>query len=197
MLWRPRLQEVATGRPFEGKSLVDVFEGTSVSFTGGWATGIFPAERMVQVEMEERTQHLPYDRLIYALGSRVDQETVPGVGEHAYVLNPDGQRAVHDLAEKLADLPDNRRVVVVGGGATGVEAAPQIKGVHPSLHVTLVSKDTIGGFKGDRVMHHIHNSMRRQQIEMREHTPIQRVHKDHLVKAKNQKLYYLITPMFG
>ncbi|KAH0474837.1 MAG: uncharacterized protein KVP18_003519 [Porospora cf. gigantea A] len=81
---------------------------------------------------------LPYDRLVYAVGSGVNTFGIPGVAEHAYFLKEldDAIKIQKRVAGQisLASLPGQtddtiRRLlhfVIVGGGPTGVEAAAEI-----------------------------------------------------------------------
>ncbi|WEO78780.1 FAD-dependent oxidoreductase [Cryobacterium sp. SO2] len=82
----------------------------------------------------------PYDTLVYAVGS-VAALGAPGVGDFAHLLgNPDGAETAR---RALATGPHDQRVVVVGGGATGVEAAAEFAEQYPSASVTLVSRGTV------------------------------------------------------
>lgn len=77
-----------------------------------------------------------YDFLIYAPGSAA-ATPMPGAREHAHLLADlnGAQTAAHQLASSAA----GSRVVVVGGGFTGVEAAAEIAERRPDLDVTLLS----------------------------------------------------------
>jgi NADH dehydrogenase FAD-containing subunit len=128
---------------------------------------------------------LPYDYLVYALGSRVDQEAVPGVREHAYVLNPDGLNSAAELRERLNELARRGgHVVVVGGGATGIEAAGEVKSRFLNLEVTLITEGAFGDFKND---HAVQNYMRRALtglgVAISEYTPVTEVRARELALA--------------
>jgi len=81
-----------------------------------------------------------YDTLIYAVGSRAALGA-PGAREHAYLLsNPDGALAAREVIDRGVA---GQRIVVVGGGATGVEAAAEIAEQHPRARITLLSAGPI------------------------------------------------------
>ncbi|MEZ4656285.1 MAG: FAD-dependent oxidoreductase [Caldilineaceae bacterium] len=148
---RPRLHEAATGVALRQRPLTQMLAGSNVRFVQGRALAIDPAANRVTVETANGQHHLPYAYLINALGSRVNRTAIPGVPEHAFTLDPDGALTTAALRQRLDALADQpARVVVVGGGATGIEAAAQIKHSHPHSQVTLVTQRQVGAFKGAR-----------------------------------------------
>lgn len=79
---------------------------------------------------------LDYDYLVYAVGSTGSvPASVPGAAEFAYPLSELEQ--AYRLRERLADVPMQAPIVVVGGGLTGIEAASEF--AETGRHVTLVS----------------------------------------------------------
>ncbi|MDG4665890.1 FAD-dependent oxidoreductase [Mycobacterium sp. 236(2023)] len=79
---------------------------------------------------------LGYDYLVYAAGSTgAVPDSVPGAAEFAYPLSELEQ--AHRLRARLADVPTQAPIVVVGGGLTGIEAASEF--AEAGRHVTLVS----------------------------------------------------------
>lgn len=176
---RPRLHEQATGEALAARPLTQMLRGTSVRFLQGKVVAIEPNRDQVTVEMAENTLELPYDYLISALGSRTNRSNVPGVADHAYTLDADGERTTAALQAKLESIDrSTARVVVVGGGATGIEAATQIKSRYPQCHVTLVSQGQVGAFKGARVQKQIAGALTGQSITVHEHRHVERVRAD-------------------
>lgn len=79
---------------------------------------------------------LSYDFLIYAVGSTAPMPAaVPGAPEFVYPLGE--LEAAQRLAARLADVPLQAPIVVVGGGLTGIEAASEF--AESGRNVTLVT----------------------------------------------------------
>lgn len=74
------------------------------------------------------TKTIDYDRLVFALGSRLARPSIPGLVEHGFDV--DTYAAATQLNAHIAGL--GRRasstVLVVGGGLTGIEAAAEMPG---------------------------------------------------------------------
>lgn len=132
---RIRLHELAAGsRDSVTMPLTDVLHAAAALLVGT-ARMIDPEARQVTVATADGERMLRYDHLVYAPGSSA-AAPIPGAREHAFLIaDPDGaQRA----AAAIGSGP-GQRVVVVGGGLTGVEAASEIAEQHPEVEVTLVS----------------------------------------------------------
>lgn len=84
------------------------------------ATGIDTASRTVTLA-DGRT--LPYDVLSLDTGATIDRAAIPGAREHGLFVRP--IEAFTALWERMRELAESRAlcVVVVGGGAAGVELA--------------------------------------------------------------------------
>lgn len=169
---RPRLHESATNIDVPRKPIREFLDGTDVDFIQGWVTGISPSEKTVQ--LADRT--LSYDYLVYALGSRIDTETVPGIKDHAYILHPYGDNSAEALRQRLLDYQSkDGNVVVIGGGATGIEGAGHIKSIYPHLDVTVVTAGEFADFKGTRVQKHMRSAFAEQGIHVLEHRPVKAI----------------------
>ncbi len=83
---------------------------------------------------------LRYDWLIYAPGSAASSP-VPGAREHAHLIAD--LAGAQSAARAVADAAPGSRVVVVGGGFTGVETAAEVAEHRPDLKVTLLSAGPI------------------------------------------------------
>jgi len=168
-LERVRLQEsiVAAVTP-RIPSITAFLTGTAIEFVCG-SVGALDAEgRRIWVAVDGGEQEFVFDQAVYALGSHVDVQNVPGAAEHAYRLDGgDGPRAAAALRARLAE---NRvralRVAVVGGAETGVEAAGEIKSAWPRAAVTIISRSRGGAFKGPRVEKAVRAELARLDIEL-------------------------------
>ncbi|MFC4079814.1 FAD-dependent oxidoreductase [Amycolatopsis samaneae] len=81
---------------------------------------------------------LGFDFLLYAVGSTAARDA-PGTALGAADLGD-----AETVRTRLRRLPAQARVVVVGGGLTGIESAAEISYRYPSLTVELVSRSVAG-----------------------------------------------------
>ncbi len=94
-----------------------ILEKNAIRYRGdGRVARIDRAQRMVELENGER---LGYDKLVLATGGRARPLPLPGAdAPNVHLL-----RTVADVDAIRADLASARRVVIVGGGFIGLEAA--------------------------------------------------------------------------
>jgi NADH dehydrogenase FAD-containing subunit len=147
---RIRLQETLSGPVADRLPCLDRFLAkTKIKFILARVTAIDPVKRTVRIERAGETSDLPFERCIYALGSCIDQTSVPGIAEHAYRLDPgEGNRSASALRAKLgASKGQGLHVAVVGGANTATEAAGEIKATWPEAHITMISRSRAGDFK--------------------------------------------------
>lgn len=171
---RLRLHQIAAGQELADFQIPDLLRKAGADFVQGRATVIDPNARRVHVAGPDEPQILEYDTLVYALGSTPDNETVPGVADHAYTLN--GIGGAERLAARLAELaPLGGRVVVCGGGLAGVEAAAEIADSDPGLRVMLLSRDVPGRMMGEKARRYLHDGLARLGVEVRSGTEVSKV----------------------
>ena len=84
---------------------------------------------------------LPYDYLVYALGSFGDADAIPGGRDYAFTLGD--MDASRQLGAKLRENP-NARVTVVGGGMSGIELSTEIAETYPGVSMTLLEREQLG-----------------------------------------------------
>ncbi len=143
---RPRLHQLAAGQPVARRPLAGFLTGSAVRLEVATVTGIDPRRRRVALG---ESGELGYDTLIYALGSTIDVNAVPGVAEHALSLS--GAQAADAMGSVLRRIADGGgRVVVCGGGLTGIETAGEIAESFPSLEVEIVSRAAPGAWLSDK-----------------------------------------------
>ena len=184
---RPRLHEQATGSQLAGRSMQRMLEGTKAQFMKGWVTNINPDDQWVGFDTAEGWQQVAYDYLVIALGSKVDKDSVPGVKKYAFTLDPYGPMTTTALEQKLREYKNRRfRLIVGGGGATGIEAATQIKAAHPLSEVTLISQGEAAAFKGPRIQELIKEALYGQNIRVIEHQRIMEINADGVVLANEE-----------
>jgi NADH dehydrogenase FAD-containing subunit len=154
---RLRMHQVAAGQELADHRIPALLEGTGVAFVQGWATAIDPMAREVTVD---GTTRLPYDELIYALGSTADTSIVPGAADHAWTL--DNPATAHRFGRRLAEVAGRGGTVAVcGGGLTGIEAAAEIAESHPGARVTLITTGEPGAMMGPKARAYLHRALDR------------------------------------
>src|SRR5437899_132736 len=147
-LWKPLLHEVAAGRMDADLHSVDYFliaYWHHFRFRFGAITGLDRTRREVHLAavLDDDGAEilpagtLPYDTLVFCVGSIGNDFGVPGVTEHAISLDtsPDAERFHRRLvaacvrAEGRASRGESAAVdiVIIGAGATGVELAAEIR----------------------------------------------------------------------
>lgn len=170
---RPRLHQFATNQQIAPRPLSKVLDGTGIKFIQGRVSKIDPKRHDVTVETNGYTRHIAYDKMIFALGSTIDRDSVPGVREHAYTLTPSGPRSAAELREMLPRLNAlGGRVLVSGGGATGIESAAEFAESYPNLHVQLVTQGTFGAFLNEKIGAYMRQALEHLGVKVVDHTTI-------------------------
>ncbi|MEU0542369.1 FAD-dependent oxidoreductase [Nocardia sp. NPDC005978] len=141
---RVRLHQVLAGQEVPRWNLRELLEPKGIEFTQARATRIDPEAKRVELADAEP---VPYDSLVYALGSVADTGGVPGLAAHAHaVATPEDVRRAPELSG---------RVAVVGGGSTGIEVATELAESRPDLEVLLISADEPGAWLSAKARGHI------------------------------------------
>ncbi|GAA2662698.1 MULTISPECIES: NAD(P)/FAD-dependent oxidoreductase [Actinosynnema] len=154
---RVRLHQVAAGQVERRLPLWELLAGSGVELVVGRAEAIDLGAREVRVG----DRALPYDRLVYALGSTTDLGSAPGVAEHAHSVSD------AESAERLhRALTGRRSVVVVGGGLTGVETAAEL--AEAGHDVSLLSSSALGAGLSAKAVRHLHRALARLGVRVRE-----------------------------
>jgi NADH dehydrogenase len=147
-VWKPLLHEVAAGRMDAAAHDVDylaVAYWHHFRFRQGAVEGLNRARRELKLDsvddddgrqiLPERI--LPYDTLIFCVGSTTNDFGIPGVAAGAISLDTplDAERfhrrllaaAVRADGEAAEGRPSHVDIVIIGAGATGVELAAEIR----------------------------------------------------------------------
>ncbi|MFD5322571.1 NAD(P)/FAD-dependent oxidoreductase [Streptomyces sp. NPDC127092] len=177
---RLRLHQFVAGQEIDAPKLADVFAGTGVRLRVGRVTTVDPARRVVAVAGADGEEgELGYDTLVYTLGSRVADHGVPGVAEHAFDVT--GRPSALRLRQRLDELEhqagrgEDRSVLVVGDGLTGIETATEVAESRPGLSVTLVARGELGARLSAGARGHLRRACDRLGITVVEHTVVEAV----------------------
>lgn len=152
---RVRRHELAAGRPTISHPLAPMLRRKGVTAVAARATHIDLGGRTVS--LDDGTA-VGYDRLIYALGSRTRE-----------VPDPDGRLFTAETAaylhKRLADGPG--KIVVVGGGATGIETAAELA-EQTGWTVELTTDGEVGPSLSEKGRAHVRTVLRRLDVTLRE-----------------------------
>lgn len=136
---RTRWHQLATGQKIRSRPRDRIVKGTGVSTLRGTVTSIDLDDRTLTFAGD--LPPLAFDRLVYAAGSRSNAPSVPGALENSHTL--DTADTSRGLAQALARQPASR-VLVVGGGLTGIQTAAATAQRYRHAAVTLLSSAPIG-----------------------------------------------------
>jgi len=141
-VWKPMLHTLAAGTRDMHLDRVHFLahaQSHGYDFEPGELVGVDRSARRVQLaplraadgSIAVEARELPYDWLVLALGSGINDFGTPGVCEHAYAIDRQAQAERFNTALRTqllrAALHDTEvRVAIVGGGATGVQLAAEL-----------------------------------------------------------------------
>ncbi|KAF2798625.1 FAD/NAD(P)-binding domain-containing protein [Melanomma pulvis-pyrius CBS 109.77] len=109
----------------------------NLHFKHGSVKKVDPETKIAEwVDKSGKTQFQSYDYVIMATGLRRHWPAVPKQGSYEDYLR-DG----HALIDRITGgdpTPKDRKVIIIGAGAVGIEFAGEIKNYYPSISVTLI-----------------------------------------------------------
>lgn len=133
---RIRLHQLVAGSDDAVEGFGEVLGG-NIRLVVDTATRIDAAERRVSLAGGGL---LPYDHLVYAVGSGASDPRVPGAAEFAHSVSD--LEGAQRLRSALAATPATAPVTVVGAGPTGLETAAEL--AEAGRRVTLVCGRVLG-----------------------------------------------------
>jgi NADH dehydrogenase len=199
-LERVRLQESIVTEVTPRISSISAFLAESnIEFICGTVASFDANRRSVRVVWDAQAQEIMFDQAIYALGSRVDIEGVPGAAEHAYRLEAaEGSRSPSALRARLQKNAGRPiRVVTVGGAETAVEVAGEIKTAWPNIEMTMVCSSRCGDIKGARVETAIRGELSRLGVRMIDETTVAEVRSADLVTDEGRSIPFDVCVWSG
>lgn len=188
---RVRMHQLAVGQNLKPRPLSEIFAGTGVELRLAKVTTVDVDRKAVAVTDTNGVEELAYDTLVYALGSGWNAQGVPGAAEHVYEIasRPGALR----LRERLARLDAGQTVVLVGGGLTGLEAAPEIAEARPDLDVALVARGDLGDWLSPKGRQHLQKVFGKLGITVHEHAAVAGVEADRVVTAVGKTIPAAVT----
>ena len=139
---RIRLHQLITGSDDAVVEYAEIL-GPGITLVTGAATRIDADARRVHLQ---QGAPLPYDFLIYAVGSGSGGPGVPGADEFAYPIT--SLEEARRLSTVLGALPNGAPICVVGAGPTGIEAAAEL--AEQGRSVALVCGRVLGPYLNHR-----------------------------------------------
>ncbi|MDH6455380.1 MULTISPECIES: FAD-dependent oxidoreductase [unclassified Streptomyces] len=188
---RVRMHQLAVGQDLKPRPLREMFAGTGVELKLAKVTSIDVDGKTVAVESAEGTAELPYDTLVYALGSAWNDHGVPGVAEHAHQIasRPGALR----LRERLSRLAEGETVLVVGGGLTGLEFVTEVAEARPDLDVVLAARAELGDWLSPKGRAHLRKVVGGLGITVHENTAVTAVEADRVTTADGRTIPAAVT----
>ncbi|MGB8940665.1 MAG: FAD-dependent oxidoreductase, partial [Streptomyces sp.] len=107
---RVRMHQLTVGQDLAPRPFSEMFAGTGVELKLAKVTAVDVDGKTVTFTSGEAAEELPYDTLVYALGSGWNAQGVPGTAEHAHEIA--GRPGALRLRERLAGLDAGESVVV-------------------------------------------------------------------------------------
>jgi NADH dehydrogenase FAD-containing subunit len=180
---RTRQHQVSAGQRVPAHKITHLLRGTHVQFVQGMAMALRPNENTIDIETCEGRRALRYDQLVYALGSHFDRACIAGA-QNAFTLDAGDALKLRGALPQVA--AKQGRVLVIGGGLTGIEAATEIAESHPQLHVELATRGALGEAMSPAGTAHLRHVFNRLNITVAAHASIVRIDKHQAVAADGQ-----------
>jgi NADH dehydrogenase FAD-containing subunit len=166
---RIRLHQAAAGSDLQQISVPGLLAGSGVRFAEAFIDRLDPERG----EARAGSVRFGYDELVLAIGSRVDVDRVPGAREHALTLEAAHTPRLRARLEAAAR--SGGRVLVCGGGLSGIELSAELSERWPRLPLTLLTAEQIGPGLSERARAELRACLREHGVPLQEHARVERV----------------------
>lgn len=177
---RIRFQQHAAGQPLTGFPYEEVFRPKGISFVQGQVINILPdAHEVVVRPLDGELMALSYDYLVYALGSSTDLSAMESGQEYVLTLDcVDSASRIHEVVSDVAQP----RLLVVGGGLTGIETAAELAESLPQAHIALAMSmpwqaSSDPGRFSRRAVDYLYRFFERRNVDVLNEAAVQRLEK--------------------
>ncbi|NGO77779.1 FAD-dependent oxidoreductase [Streptomyces sp. YC504] len=188
---RVRNHQLAAGQELKYRPFDAMFEGSGMELKVAKVAAVDVDRKTVRVVSTAGEEELAYDTLVYALGSRWNDHGVQGAVEHAHEVA--SRAGALRLRARLESLEPGQKVLVVGGGLTGVEAVTEIAETHPGLDVALAARGELGDWLSTKGATHLRKVFGRLGITAYEHTSVAAVEADQVKTADGEAVAADVT----
>lgn len=198
---RVRMHQLAVGQELAPRPFSEMFAGTGVALKYAKVTAVdADRKRVTVVDVKtdadpdadpDGAEELPYDTLVYALGSGWNSQGVPGTAEHAHEIA--GRPGALRLRERLAGLGAGQQVLVIGGGLTGLEAATEFAESRPDLDIALAVRGGLGDTLSAKGREHLRKVFGKLGITVHEHTAVTEVAAGYVTTADGTSIPAAVT----
>jgi NADH dehydrogenase len=147
----------------------------------------------VSKTVQGKERSYPYDYLVLATGSEVNDFNVKGVKDHCHMLKTKSD--LDQVNVKLGQMPPTSAVIVLGAGPTGIELACKMRSLNYTVTIVEASPAILPGFSQsfrDRVM----SLLDHKGIQIRLNMPVSSIEPTAIQSAKTgQVLSYQPTDL--
>lgn len=202
-IYTPLLYEAATmaketANYPEIKSLIaypvsDLIKGLPIQFIQNEVTGIDLIKGFVYCQSFEIThEELKFDYLVLAPGSETNYFNIPGLEENSFTLKglTDALKIRNAALEELS-VKKIPRILIGGGGSTGVELAGELKEWQPNISIGIVesSPNILPGFEPN-VRERVTNRLNKLKIDLLTGKTISEAYKNKLAMKDGSSMNF-------
>jgi pyridine nucleotide-disulfide oxidoreductase family protein len=164
--------------------LIKLCNQANVDFIVASAKSLDHKKQEILISKDERIR---YDWISFNIGSRIAHDTIPGLDEANALIKPNFR------VPKIKDaLTAKERIVVVGGGASGIEMSLSLQAnrnrKNMNTPVTLVHSGRLLESYGTRTSRHITDIVQNKGVSLIQNDPVISVHENDLLLKSGSRI---------